>query len=121
MIKKERLLGTVAALVLSCVALLWIGCSGDDDNAVFRPTANEQFIWEFQNPLPQANRLNAVCSDGSGGLFAVGNAGTVLHYDGLDWETQSVGTQLWFTPYLREQPIERVRLELWARRGFIPF
>jgi hypothetical protein len=54
--------------------------------------AGAQAGWEWQNPLPQGNDLNAVWGSGSNDVFAVGDYGTILHYDGTKWTIISSGT-----------------------------
>ena len=41
--------------------------------------------WEWQNPLPQGNDLHAVWGNSETDIFAVGDYGTILHYDGSSW------------------------------------
>jgi hypothetical protein len=48
--------------------------------------------WEWMNPLPQGNPLNGVWGISATDVFAVGDAGTILHYDGTDWSAMSSGT-----------------------------
>jgi len=48
--------------------------------------------WEWQNPLPQGNNLMAVWSNGPNDVFAVGEAGTIIHYDGSTWSLMDSGT-----------------------------
>ncbi len=53
--------------------------------------------WEWQNPLPQGNSLNATWSCSTNDVFAVGYNGTILHYDGNTWSSMPSGTtnNLW--------------------------
>src|SRR5215813_14620495 len=46
-------------------------CSGDD--------------WCWRNPLPQGNPLDGVRGSGASDVWAVGEAGTILHFDGSAW------------------------------------
>jgi len=48
--------------------------------------------WTWQNPLPQGNTLNAVWGSGPNDVFAVGSYGTILHYDGSEWQVMDSGT-----------------------------
>lgn len=48
--------------------------------------------WTWHNPLPQGNTLNAVWGSGPNDVFAVGNYGTILHYDGIEWQVIDSGT-----------------------------
>jgi hypothetical protein len=38
--------------------------------------------WRWRNPLPQGNFLNGVWGSGASDVWAVGGAGTILHWDG---------------------------------------
>jgi hypothetical protein len=57
-----------------------------------RSASTEEPEWTWQNPLPQGNTLNAVWGSGSDDVFAVGDAGTILHYEGGDWKLMMSGT-----------------------------
>ena len=49
--------------------------------------------WEWQNPLPQGNNyLEGVWGSSGTDVFAVGWAGTILHYDGTTWSSTKSGT-----------------------------
>ena len=48
--------------------------------------------WEWQNPLPQGNSLNAVLSISNNDVYAVGYNGTIMHYDGNIWKSMPSGT-----------------------------
>ncbi|GEM_PF-1710503 len=55
--------------------------------------------WDWGNPLPTGNTLNAVRSI-SGKIFAVGDAGTILRYEGAVWtvmtaETSEILRDMW--------------------------
>src|SRR5215813_1568126 len=56
-------------------------CSGDD--------------WCWRNPLPQGNPLDGVRGSGASDVWAVGEAGTILHWDGSAWTSVSIGTTSW--------------------------
>ena len=45
--------------------------------------------WTWQNPLPQGNNLNGIWGSSAGNIFAVGDAGTIIHSDGTAWSTMS--------------------------------
>ena len=51
-----------------------------------------QAEWKWQNPLPQGNDLNDIWGSSADNVFAVGNGGTILHYDGSNWSGMSSGT-----------------------------
>ena len=48
--------------------------------------------WVYQNPLPQGNTLNAVWGSSSNDVYAVGEGGTILHYDGSSWTAMASNT-----------------------------
>ncbi|MEW6141578.1 MAG: C1 family peptidase [Chloroflexota bacterium] len=48
--------------------------------------------WQWQNPLPQGNPLRGVWGSSSSDVFAVGDGGTILHYNGNAWSTMTSGT-----------------------------
>jgi len=48
--------------------------------------------WEMQNPMPHSPWLVSVWAGASNSVFAVGEAGTVLHYDGANWSEMASGT-----------------------------
>ena len=41
--------------------------------------------WCWHNPLPQGNTLRAVWGAASNDVWAAGDAGTLLHFDGANW------------------------------------
>ncbi len=50
--------------------------------------------WCWENPLPQGNTLNAVWASGASDVWAVGEVGTLLHFNGQYWKTQPTPTRL---------------------------
>ena len=46
----------------------------------------------WQNQLPQSNNLGGVWGSSSSDVFAVGDYGTILHYNGSTWVNMSSGT-----------------------------
>jgi hypothetical protein len=54
-----------------------------------------QMNWEWINPLPQGNTLFGVWGSSSTDVYAVGMAGTILHYDGTSWSLMDSGCP-WF-------------------------
>ena len=48
--------------------------------------------WEWQNPLPTGNPLHGVWGSSGSDVFAVGDYGTIVHYDGMTWSPMSSGT-----------------------------
>jgi hypothetical protein len=55
-------------------------------------SAQAQGRWEWQNPLPQGNTLPGVWGSSGSDVFAVGQYGTLLHYDGTGWSAMNSGT-----------------------------
>ena len=53
--------------------------------------------WEILNPLPQGETLRSVWGTSGSNVYAVGEGGTVLHYNGNHWTILSKGIDL---PYL---------------------
>ncbi len=56
------------------------------------PAIGDATDWTWQNPLPQGNTLQDVWANSGSDVFAVGFAGTILHYDGSAWSEMSSGT-----------------------------
>ncbi|KPA15074.1 hypothetical protein MHK_004719, partial [Candidatus Magnetomorum sp. HK-1] len=54
--------------------------------------AQEEIEWLSENPLSQSNTLYGVWSSSANDVFAVGAAGTILHYDGSNWTSMTSGT-----------------------------
>ena len=48
--------------------------------------------WEWQNPLPQGNRLFSLWGSSANDVFAVGTAGTIIHFNGTSWNQMSFDT-----------------------------
>ena len=53
--------------------------------------------WSWQNPLPQGNGLSALWGTSATDIWAVGECGTVLKWNGTTWATQPGGTSVWLT------------------------
>jgi hypothetical protein len=47
-----------------------------------RSTYAQEPDWTWQNPVPQGNHLRGVWGSSGSDVFAVGDDGTILHYDG---------------------------------------
>lgn len=70
--------------------------SEDEPKILATPTTLLQTPeWTWQNPLPQGNMLRAVWGSGPNDVFAVGAAGTILHFDGSQWSIMNSGTTEW--------------------------
>jgi photosystem II stability/assembly factor-like uncharacterized protein len=71
---------------LSCILCVVLWC------ILFLPGKGLSSEWEWQNPLPQGNTLNAVWVHSGTHVFAAGNNGTILYYDGGSWCSLSTPT-----------------------------
>ena len=49
--------------------------------------------WERQNPQPHDYTINDIWGSSANDIFAVGDYGTILHYDGLSWEPMESSTR----------------------------
>ena len=56
---------------------------------IFGAIAAGQDGWTWQNPPPQGNHLNGIWGSSARNIFAVGEAGTIIHSDGTAWSTMS--------------------------------
>ena len=58
--------------------------------------SKDQWCWE--NPLPQGNPLNSVWQSSDTDIWAVGDHGTIVHWDGKAWTAkQGIDRQSLFT------------------------
>jgi C-terminal processing protease CtpA/Prc/photosystem II stability/assembly factor-like uncharacterized protein len=53
--------------------------------------ANPDSLWTWQNPPPSDYDLQAIWGSSSSDVFAAGDAGTILHYNGQTWNTMTSG------------------------------
>jgi hypothetical protein len=53
--------------------------------------------WQWQNPLPTGNTLFGVWGSSGSDVFAVGDGGAILHYDGATWSAMRSGTTEWLS------------------------
>ena len=60
------------------------GGGGGATGIVFRPLCPADG-WCWEHPLPQGNALRAVHGSGPNDVWAVGDRGTILHFDGAAW------------------------------------
>ncbi len=56
------------------------------------PSVFAEAAWESQNPAPAEYYLSGVWGFSGDDVFAVGEDGTILHYDGTEWSSMSSGT-----------------------------
>jgi len=55
---------------------------------VLAPSLGPVTSWEWKNPLPQGNQLLSVGGNADNNIYAVGQAGTIVHFDGVNWSAQ---------------------------------
>ena len=107
-----RLLRSIISLVIvMLITILGCGCSLQDnqtrentpgkhsdlvlkssifDNVLTQGSSSQG--WEWLNPLPQGNPFNAVWGSSGSDVFAVGDYGTIFHYNGSTWSSMASGT-----------------------------
>lgn len=70
-----------------------LGMSGPAETHVSaKPRICSADRWCWHNPLPQGNDLNGIWGTGPNNIWAVGGAGTLLHFDGTAWRAVNSGT-----------------------------
>jgi hypothetical protein len=79
--KKLQILVSMAVVVV-----LLMGAHSDCEAKV------RDFSGSWISPYPQANTLNAVWGASGSDVFAVGEVGTIIHYDGSVWTSMDSGT-----------------------------
>ncbi len=77
------------------VYTLVVGVSDGADTvtAVITINISRKIVWGWHNPLPTGNTLGSLWGSSGSDVFAVGEAGTILHYDGTDWTAMSSGME----------------------------
>ena len=86
------ILGCITLVLTLALLVTLIGCNGGTTTTPTptitatapMPTTSPDG-WEWQNPLPQGNILFAVWGSSAGDVYAVGDGGAILHYDGHAW------------------------------------
>ena len=78
----------IRTFVILLFLAIFAGCSSSSSS----PTADKSFSWS--NPLPQGNHLYGVWGNSSSDFFAVGGAGSVVHYNGTKWSIMNSGTNI---------------------------
>ena len=72
------------ATVLAATSL-WIVSCGDDDGTKPPPPPPAAPAFTWQNPRPTGDAIRGVWGSAMNNVYAVGSAGTLLHYDGSSW------------------------------------
>lgn len=57
------------------------------------PENSLNYRWVDQNPLPSAHTINGMWGNSESDVFTVGDAGTILHYDGKSWSKMQSNTE----------------------------
>lgn len=84
--------------VLLVLSLLFLGHPGGTATASGIPqgiasgSAIPQGDWQWQNTFPTTNTLYGIWGAGSNNVFAVGENGTIIHYNGNSWSPMNSGT-----------------------------
>jgi hypothetical protein len=83
---------TITSTAGGSVTTLGEGTFTYDEGTVVSPDG-----WGWQKPEVQGNSLYDIWGSSGSDMFAVGEYGTILHYDGISWELMSSGTtaHLW--------------------------
>lgn len=56
--------------------------------------------WRWENPLPTQNDLYGVWGSSDDDIFAVGNSGAILHFDGNTWSEMNASFGQPYSPGL---------------------
>ena len=61
--------------------------------------------WELQSPMPTVSQLRAIWGTSESDVFAVGDYGAIIHYDGTSWSpmTAASGKYLWGLGHIGQQ------------------
>ena len=62
------------------------GCGGSDSGG--GDPANTTSTWRLEAPLPTGYALNGVWGSRASDVWAVGDAGTIVHWNGAVWATR---------------------------------
>jgi hypothetical protein len=78
--KKMGLIGSIGFIVFTLISsFLFVGLAHASD-------------WVWQNPLSRGHDLAGVWGSSGSDVFAAGDSGTILHYNGSSWSAMSSGT-----------------------------
>lgn len=73
-------------IMLLAITAAFSGCNG---KAAISPVPNN---WVIQYTLPQKHNLGGIWGSSGDNIFVVGEAGTILHYNGKSWSVMDSGT-----------------------------
>ena len=86
-------------LAPALLALLLLGSCSESTVAPRRGEISSEHrpAWTWLNPLPQGNTLLAVWGSSADDVYAVGERGAIVHFDGSKWTAMESGTieRLW--------------------------
>lgn len=77
-------------LILTILTLLGSNLSWVTNKA--EASSSTTGTWRWQNPLPQGEPLYGIWGNAPDDIFAVGDTGIILHYDGWTWRTMNSNT-----------------------------
>jgi len=76
----KRIASKGKSLLVICLVLFLLLPGNNVSAGVVSPDG-----WEWMNPLPQGSWLVDIWGTSTNNIYAVGDAGTILHYDGISW------------------------------------
>ena len=74
--------------ILVSMSLFLVSC-GDDDNGMEPPTPPPDPGLGWENPTPTGDAMRGIWGSASNNVYAVGNAGTLMRYNGTSWSLAS--------------------------------
>lgn len=57
------------------------------------PAASSPMRWQWENPLPTGRTLRAIGGRSGSDLWAAGEGGTIVHFDGTKWDKRHLGDE----------------------------
>ncbi len=97
-VKMTRSCGVRALpLTPALLVLLLLGSCSESTVAPRKSSSEVRPAWTWLNPLPQGNTLLAVWGSSADDVYAVGERGAIVHFDGSEWTAMESGTtaRLW--------------------------
>jgi hypothetical protein len=99
LIKKLAVLLTLLLVLISVLSLA--ACSKETTTVpttvppTVTPTSMGATGWSRQNILPTDYSLHSIWGSSYSDVFAVGDSGTILHYNGSSWSGMNIGNTNW--------------------------